>query len=417
MHELPSFISSKVSKLPPALSVYVNQLVYELKRKGRDIITLSLGEAFFDIPKFEFNPLDWHQGHHYTDSQGIPVLREKIASYYREKYQASIQASNVLISAGSKIITFMCMQALLDIGEEVLIHEPAWLSYKEQAALLGAEVRFIPFSVKCSDFSQYFNVKTKILILNNPNNPSGFLYSKEQLLALYDACRQHKIYLIIDEAYSDFAPANEFHSMAKLALGLEGVIVVNSLSKNMGISGWRIGYTIAEPAILNVLLKLNQHLITCAPTVLQQYVAEHFDDILSHTLPQVRNLVLKRERIKKNLDKLQLDYLPGSATFYFFVSTGQYLGDVHDLALYLLLEKGVAVVPGSAYGEHTNHFLRVSIGAESDERIESALATLKNALSSMPINGQYVHDEIRKLGLPAFSEAYASNAKPREVFV
>ena len=74
-------------------------------------------------------------------------------------------------------------------------------------------------------------------------------------------------------------------------------------------------------------------------------------------------------------------------------------------------------MPGSAYGEHTNHFLRVSIGAESDERIESALATLKNALSSMPINGQYVHDEIRKLGLPAFSEAYASNAKPREVFV
>lgn len=397
-------ISEKVKSIPGALSVYINQLMYDLKRRQRDIISLSLGESFFNIPAFDFNKLDFNKGYHYCDSQGLPELREKIATYYQELYKAAITSDDILISAGSKIIIFMCMQAILNPGDEVLIHEPAWLSYQEQARLVGGEVRFVPFAVHPSKFKHYFTDRTRILVLNNPNNPAGSIYNRDDLIALYHECRKRGIYLFVDEAYSDFVIDDSFCSIATLVPSLKGIIVVNSLSKNMGMSGWRIGYAIAEPAFIKVLLKLNQHLVTCAPTILQQYLVEYFDDILAYTLVQVKDVVSKRNRVAKRMDDIGLEYLPGSATFYFFVKTGDYKGSIHDLVLYLLLEKGISVVPGSAYGASTEKFLRVSIGTESEERIESALRILKNLLSGPPIDHSYVHAELARLNLPRFNE-------------
>jgi len=163
----------------------------------------------------------------------------------------------------------------------------------------------------------------------------------------------------------------------------EGVVVVNSLSKNMGMSGWRVGYAIADERFIGALLKLNQHLITCAPTILLLYLAKYFDEILKCTLPQVRAVVEKRDRIAAKLDRLGLRYLPGNATFYFFLDIRDYTGDVLELVLYLLNNKGIALVPGSAYGASTQNFLRMSIGTETEERIEKALHVLRSVL----ING------------------------------
>src|SRR3990167_943555 len=399
--EMP--ISHKVKEIAEALSIYINQLVYDLKRKKRDIITLSLGESFFDIPYFEFRQLDFNRGYHYSDTRGLPVLREKIAHYYRHRYHTSISADDIMISAGSKVIIFICMQVVINPGEEVLIHEPAWLSYKEQAHLVGAHVRFIPFDHSCDRFSEFFSEKTRMLILYNPNNPAGRTYSGQALLDLYQQCRSRNIYLLIDEAYSDFVLDDSFVSIAKLVPNLDGVMITNSLSKNMGMSGWRIGYAIAGQKILSAILKLNQHLITCAPTILQLYLAEYFDDILAHTLSQVRDVVEKRNRIARRMDELGLSYLPGSTTFYFFIRTGTYSGGIHDLALYLLLEKGVSVVPGSAYGATTHHFLRMSIGTESEERIDQALLILRDVLIGSPIDSVCTHAELARLKLPEFS--------------
>lgn len=403
MHKVTMPLSNRVREIPEALSVYFNQLVYDLRRQQHDIITLSLGESFFEIPYFGFRNLDFNRGYHYSDTRGLPVLRERIAHYYRSRYAAPISAEDILISAGSKVIIFMCMQAVVEPGEVVLIHEPAWLSYREQAHLVGADVRFIPFDLPCADFQVHFGERTRMLILNNPNNPAGRIYKREELLGLYHQCRSRGIYLLVDEAYSDFVLDDAFHSMAKLVPDRDGVIIINSLSKNMGMSGWRIGYVIAEPRLRSALLKLNQHLITCAPTILMQYLAEYFDNILVHTLPQVRAVVEKRERIACRMDEIGLRYLPGSATFYFFVGVGDYSGSVHDLALHLLLEKGISVVPGSAYGATTERFVRVSIGTESEERIDYALQALFDTLSGQPVEGDRVRKELANLGLPEFS--------------
>lgn len=396
-------ISRKAQEIPEALSVYFNQLVYELRRMQRDTITLSLGEAFFDIPQFDFRQLDFNRGYHYSHSRGLPELREKIAAYYRERYHATTQADDIIISAGSKIIIYMCMKAVINPGEEIVIHEPAWLSYQEQARLVDATVSFIPYNCPCNEFEKYFNENTRMLVLNNPNNPSGKTYSSEELIAIYKICRSRGIYILMDEAYSDFVIDHSFFSLANLVPSLDGVIIVNSLSKNMGMSGWRIGYAITSQPVLNALLKLNQHLITCAPTVLQQYLVKYFDEILSYTLSQVGDVVEKRNRIAKRMDEIGLQYLPGNTTFYFFVKTDPYRGNIHDLALYLLLEKGICLVPGSAYGESTENFFRISIGAESEERIDHALQIIYDYINADPIDSNHIQYELKRLKLPEFA--------------
>jgi aspartate aminotransferase/aminotransferase len=394
-----SKLSARSDGIPEALSVYFNQLVYQLRRQGRDIVSLSLGEAYFSIPAFPFEKLDFDRGYHYSDSQGIPELRKRIADFYAAKYDGIVDPDkNVLISAGSKPIIFMVMLATLDPGDEVLIQEPAWVSYQEQARLVNAHVNFIPFDAPIAGFADYFTSRTKLVIINNPNNPAGRIYSYDELVELHALCRDNGVFLLVDEAYSDFAPPGTFHCLAKVVPDFDYAITVNSLSKNFGMSGWRVGYVIAHEEVIRGLLKINQHLITCAPTILLQYMARYFDDVLSHTLPQVAEVVLKRERVQGMCDRLGLRSLTGSATFYFFIDVDQFDGDIHDLALWLLVEKNISVVPGSAYGATTSRFIRVSIGTETEERIEEGLRTIATALSTRIDLGK-LGTEMRRLGL------------------
>jgi aspartate aminotransferase/aminotransferase len=374
----PMRLSAAVERIPEAMSIYFNQLVYDLKRAGEDIVVLSLGEAFFDIPLFDFRKLDINKAYHYSDSRGIPELRAKIADYYRRYYGAPVDPqTELLISAGSKPILYMALLCTLDPGDELLVHEPAWLSYQEHARLIGATPKFIPYDSPVEKFEDYFTPRTRVLVINNPNNPAGRMYSRLDLEVLYEACRTRGIYLLIDEAYSDFVLDQGFVSLAEVAPDKDGAIIVNSLSKNMGMSGWRVGYLISNPFIVDAVLKANQHIITCAPTILLYYCATYFDRIIGVTLPQVREVVRKRARVSKMMDQLSLRRLGGGATFYFFVDIGDFPGTSQDFATKLLYERSIAVVPGSAYGESTDRFVRVSIGTESEERIWEALQVIQ----------------------------------------
>lgn len=377
--------SSRVEQVPLALSIYINDIVYAQKRRGFDVTTLSLGEAFFDIPQFDFSKIDFVKGYHYSDSQGMPELRQKILDFYRNQYDCVFEGNEeVLITAGSKAAIYLAILATVDAGQEVLIHEPAWLSYQEHARLVDATSKFIPFDTPVERFGEFINERTRLLIINNPNNPAGRLYTADELANLVACCRAHGVWLMVDEAYSDYLEPGQFHSALDFDPERNTVIIANSLSKNMGMSGWRIGYLIAHRELIRRVLKLNQHIITCAPTLLQAYLTKYFDQIIAITLPQARDIVNKRQRVAKMMDSLGIEYLPGSGTFYFFVSIGDFPASSQDLALYLLLCHNIATVPGSAYGASTERFLRVSIGVESDERIADALALLRSILHSRP---------------------------------
>lgn len=396
-------ISRKIQKIPEALSIYINQLVYAEKRKGIDVVTLSLGEAFFDIPMFDFSKLNFEKGYHYSESYGMPELREKIVEYYNNMYGANIKSiEEVLISCGSKPIIYMAIQAILNEGDEVLIHEPAWLSYKEQIKLADGIPKFIPYHCNVEEFIRYYTDKTKILILNNPNNPAGWVYSKGELELLYRECRKRGIYILVDEAYSDFLDDGIFTSIAAISPDLDGIIVVNSLSKNMGISGWRIGYVIAEKKLIHNILKLNQHLITCAPTILQMYIARYFDDITRITLPQAKEVAEKRKRIKEYMDGIKLSCLPGDSTFYFFVSIDGFEDSDLDLCMYLLFKYGISTVPGSAYGESTDKFIRIGIGVESEERIKGALDIIKAVIRARCVDQKFIDKKLKENGFYRF---------------
>ena len=143
------------------------------------------------------------------------------------------------------------------------------------------------------------------------------------------------------------------------------------------MSGWRIGYLISNIKFLKLIEKLNQHLITCAPTFLQMYMERNFDKILSYTLPQIKNLLYKRKRIKNFLKKLDLKYLEGDSTFYFFIDISKYNQNAFALCINLLIDDSISIVPGNAYGENTNNFLRISIGTESEDKIYQSLKILK----------------------------------------
>ena len=404
MSALPKMqLSEKVNAIPEALSIYMNNVVYAMKRRGDTISVLSLGEAYFDIPMFSFEDIDFKKGYHYSESRGIPELREKIADYYSKHYGAKIDPqSEVLLSAGSKPLIYMAFQAVLNDGDEVLIHEPAWLSYPEEIKLANGVPKFIPYDCKVADFCSYFTPKTRMIVLNNPNNPAGKVYSEDELRVLYKMCRPNGIYILVDEAYSDFVVGSPFVSMTNVVPNKDGIIVVNSLSKNLGISGWRVGYVISSPDVIFNILKINQHVLTCASTVLLLYLAKYFDNIVEITLPQARTVVKKRAEVESYIREIGLQPLDGSATFYLFVNIGNYKYSSLDFALYLLTKHHISVVPGSAYGQSTERFIRVGVGTESVEDLKTALDTIKRVVDNNEFDNDFIDKELASLNMNRF---------------
>lgn len=383
--------SKIINKIPEALSIYFNQIVYDQKNSGVDIITLSLGEAYFDIPLLDFKNLDLNKIHHYTSSLGLEKLREKLSKYYLDNYKSKFDyKKEVLISTGSKPLIYMAIKSIIDPGDEVVVLEPAWLSYKEQISLCGGKTKFVNFDEKIENINKLISKKTKLIIINNPNNPSGKIYSKKELKYLIKFCIKKKIWLLVDEAYSDFVRKN-FVSALHFNKSKKFLIVVNSLSKNLGISGWRIGYIISNKTLIDKILILNQHVITCAPSILMYYLAEYFEKIIQITKPQIKLLLQKRDNIKKILNKKKLKYLKGNTTFYFFIDLSSYKINCHNFCMYLLLKEKIAVVPGKAYGDNTEHFIRMSIGTETEERILYAIDIIKKVLKENKFEKELVY--------------------------
>ena len=360
-----------VQNIIQAMSIKYNNLVYEMKSQGTDIIVLSYGEAYFDIPAYPWSDLPYPTIYHYSHSRGIPELRAKLASYYDREYGVPVDPEKeILITAGSKIGIHMAFMAILNPGDEVIIHEPAWVSYPEQVRLCHGVPILVPYNEGVWDIGKYVTERTRAVVINNPNNPRGHVMSERELGFLHGLAVREGLYLLSDEAYSDFLPEGE----SFLTCGFddprkEHTILCNSMSKSHGISGWRIGYLITRGDLLFQILKINQHLITCPATVLQYYLAKHFEDILSITKPQIQEVVQKRKQVADYLDSKGIGYLPGTATFYLFVSLGKSKLSSEQFCTRLLQEYHVSTIPGLGYGQSCDHFIRVSVGTESLERI------------------------------------------------
>ncbi|MGC0375084.1 pyridoxal phosphate-dependent aminotransferase [Streptomyces sp. SAI-229] len=373
--------ASLLDTVSEASSIKLNNRVYEMRAAGADVITLSLGEAFFDIPTPSFEGAPADEIHHYSHSRGLPLLREKLARYHQSGSGVSVAPEReILITAGSKAAIFMTLTALLEPGDEVVVPEPLWVSYPDQVRLARGVPVMTPWFESVEELGSYITPRTKAIIVNNPHNPSGRRLTAEDLRGLHEMADRHGLFIIADEAYHEFVPEGVSFTSALAHDPLKlHTIVCNSMSKNYGISGWRIGYLIANEYLMDQIIKLQQHLVTCAPTILSYHLAHNFESILARTRPQIQEVVRRRNRTARLLEERGVACLPGDSSFYLFASLGESRLNSEDFAERLLLRHHVAVVPGIGYGTSCDRFVRISVGAEPEERVirgVSAVASL-----------------------------------------
>ena len=367
--------SKRTAGVAPASSIAQNELVYKSIAAGKSPIILSYGEAPFSMPDIDFSKLDHKKGAHYSESQGLPEFREEVAHFNNLSYGTNITKADVVISAGSKILSYLTCLACLDEGDQVLLHEPAWVSYQEHARLAGASVEFMPYEAEIQDLDSYLDKYSniKMFVLNNPNNPRGYIYTKDEIKNAASICLNKGVFLLVDESYSDFCETGTFYSAGNLVKDHDNVIVLNSISKNFGLSGWRLGFALGTHEFVQEVNKFNQHLITCAPTILQMALVGKLMDLQVKAKPEIEALLVKRDKVIDILDAYKIPYLTGAATFYIFIDVSQWITDTKDFCINLLRDHDVSVIPGGAYGKSTSSFLRISFGVESVERIETGI--------------------------------------------
>jgi aminotransferase len=364
-----------------AMSIEYNTRVYEMQQRGQKVLVMSLGEAFFDIPLYPMDDLPYPAVNHYSHSRGLSELRDKLCCYYFTEYHAHVDAEReIIVTAGSKAAIHMTLMSILNPGDEAIFTEPAWVSYPEQIKLCYGVPVSVPVETSVLDIEAFITPRTKAVIISNPHNPRGYVYSEEELLALLALAKKHNFWLLCDEAYSDFLLDGSFVSLASLDADKKYSVVFNSMSKNYGISGWRIGYVIGNEELMTSVLKVNQHLITCPATILEYYLARHFDELIAITKPQIRDLVYKRAQLASFMDEIGLEYLPGAATFYFFVSLGKSRLPSRDFCNRLLDEECISTVPGAGYGKTCDRFIRVSVGTASLEENMRGLRCIRSLI-------------------------------------
>ena len=380
----PLRTATLIDGIPQAVSIQFNNLVYEMRATGRDVITLSLGEAFFDLPPFGLAQLSTPTGiHHYSHSRGLPALRQRLARYYREDFGVPVDpATEILFTAGSKAAIYMVLLSVVEPGDEVLVLEPFWLSYPEQVRMCRGRPVAVPHDVSILELGDWVSPRTRAIIINNPNNPTGRVYTESELLAVHDLAERHGLLIIADEAYNEFVAADSrCRSCAADDPDKRHTVVINSMSKNFGLSGWRVGYVIAHRRIIDQVLKVNQHVITCAPTILSCYLAERFDELLAVTRPQIRRVVAVRNQVSGWMTDAGIATSPGSASFYLFASLRDSQLSSTAFASRLLEERSVSVVPGIAYGASCDRYIRVSVGTEPVDRIQQGIAAIAHLLA------------------------------------
>jgi aspartate aminotransferase/aminotransferase len=300
-----------------------------------------------------------------------------VCAYYRRFGVDADPEREIIVTAGSKAAIHFSLMSMLDPGDEVLIPEPCWVSYPEQVKLCHARPVFIPHDRDVQDYERYITPRTRVIVVSNPHNPRGQVLGRRDLECIVDLARRHGAFVLMDEAYSDFVLDEPFVSGGAVDPEKGHVVVCNSISKNLGISGWRLGYVIASDSMISQILKVNQHVVTCPATVLALYVAKHFEYLLETCRPQIERLVRDRKKVAGMMDRLGLTYLPGSSTFYFFVSLAPSRLGSEDFCLRLLHEEHISAVPGIGYGASCDAFIRVSVGTEPLDRIEWALGRVR----------------------------------------
>ena len=387
VHSSNHKLSKRARSLTPSPTLAITAKAKKLKAQGLDVIGLGAGEPDFDTPEHIVlaakKSLEKGQTK-YTASAGVPELIEAILNKFKRDNGLIYQPNQISVTMGAKQALYNLFQVLLDEGDEVIVPSPYWVSYLDQVKLAGGVPVIIEgteeqsFKITPEQLEQAISKKTRAVILNSPSNPTGMLYTREELGAIGEVCIRHEIFIVSDEIYEHLIYDGQPHvSIASLSPELfRRTFVVNGLSKTYSMTGWRIGYVAGDSEVISAISDLTSH-STSNATSFAQYAAV---EALNGSQEPVNTM---KEAFKKRRDYVveRLNQIPGfvclkpDGAFYAFVNIRKAIEaskyDNPDQWSEALLEKEkVAVVPGSGFG--SNDHIRISY-ATSMEELKEAL--------------------------------------------
>lgn len=382
------FVNKEIKKIKPSGI----RKFFDIAKEIDGAISLGVGEPDFDTP--------WHireegiysleRGKtYYTSNAGLKDLRIEICNFMNRKYNISYEWNkNILVTVGGSEAIDMALRAMIDPGDEVIITTPCYVSYEPCATLAGGVVKTIPlkneneFRLTKAELEKAITPKSKILIMCFPNNPTGAIMEKHDLEEIKDVIIKHDLVVISDEIYSELTYDKNHISIASLPGMKERTIVINGFSKTYSMTGWRLGFACGPEEIIKEMTKIHQFSIMCAPTNSQYAGIEALkngdDDIV-----YMRDAYNERRRfVLKRLEEMGIPCFEPKGAFYVFPDIRGFGLSSEEFCLRLLKEEKVVVVPGNAFGESGEGFIRISYAYSIDD-LKNALARVENFIKKL----------------------------------
>ena len=396
-------LSNRILNMAESETLAMTAKARELKAQGKDVISLSIGEPDFNTPetvKEAAKQAIDDNFTHYPPVPGYADLREAVCMKFKRDNNLDFKPEQIVVSTGAKQSIYQLVQCLVNPGDEVIIPTPFWVSYKEIVRVAEGKCVYVKtkiendFKVTPEQLEAAITPKTKLIMFSSPSNPTGMLYTKEELKGIADVVARHEnLFIMADEIYEHINFVGNHESIAQFAEIKDRVITVNGVAKGFAMTGWRIGFIAAPLVIAKACNKLQGQVTSATCSIAQKATvrAMQMDPATSEDIINMRNIFRQRRDM---VYKLLCD-IPGlkvrlpQGAFYFFPDVSSYYGksfngkkieNSTDMAFYLLNEANVATVMGSAFGDDT--CIRLSY-ATSEELLREALRRIKEALANL----------------------------------
>jgi aspartate aminotransferase len=362
------------------LSVFLK--AKKLEKEGKKIIHMEVGEPDFLPPKIVSNALSevYDKGYtKYGDSKGMPEFREALAKYVTEKFGTETSFQNILVSPGARFSVFLAISSLLSPGNEIIVIEPAWPAYRDNALNSGVKVRTIHTTLenkwepKIEDIKNTINENTRMIVLNYPNNPTGKILPASLQDQIMELAIKNNLYVLSDEIYSSYAN-KPWKSI--LTYRYNKSVITQSFSKSHAMTGFRIGYAISSPEIIEKMSKLQALAMTNVSEPIQ-YVA--MKALKADTTDNTKTIRNRLETILKKAKTMQLDFVEPDGAMYLFAKIRQENFDSVDFTN-KLLDTGVAIAPGEGFGNYQG-FVRIS-ACQPEDTLNQGMQIIEDRLKS-----------------------------------
>ena len=374
---LENMILDNVKNMPPSGIRKYFDMINEMK----DVISLGVGEPDFVTPwnVREAGIYSLEQGHtHYSSNAGFVELRHEISGYLNRRFNLKYNPDDeIIVTVGGSEGIDIALRALVGPGDEVIIPEPSFVAYKGCTAFTGATPKVLnlraedEFKLTPQMLEEAITPKTKVVIVPFPNNPTGAIMTREELAGIVEVLKNKDVIIISDEIYAELSYGEEHVSIASFPEMKDKTLVINGFSKAYAMTGWRLGYVCGHPVLIEAMKKIHQYAIMCSPTVAQYAAIEALKNSDSSVSNMVKEYNRRRRVLVDGFRKIGLDCFEPLGAFYVFPSIKSTGMSSDEFCEKLLIQEKVLVVPGNAFGDCGEGFIRACYASSMDNIIES----------------------------------------------